>query len=288
MTEIGWKFIDGIIPQRNPESDKNTFGRTLLVCGSEGYTGAAYFAAQGAVRMGGGVITLAVPEKAWPVLAVKLEEPVVRPLPSTTDGMLSIDALPRLLELAGKADAILIGCGLGRSDAVTQIVLTLLREAKCPVVLDADGINAISTHKNVMRYAAYPPVLTPHSGEFARLSGVSKPSPVYISEFAEEYGCILLYKAHRTLIAAPDGRLFRNNSGNPGMSKGGSGDILAGMLVSLCGQGIPPMEAACAAVWLHGKAGDLAANELSEYGMTPRDMLGCLPRVLKRYNSREW
>ena len=288
MTEINQGFVDGIMPKRNPEANKNDFGRVLCVCGSAGYTGAAYFAAQGAVRMGSGVVTLAAPEKAWPVLAAKLNEPVVRPMPCGADGMLSCEALPALLALTERADALLIGCGLGRSSAVSEIVATLIRQAKCQIVLDADGINALAAHKDVLCEAAKPVVLTPHAGEFARLSGLENAGPAELTLFARRFGCIVLYKGHRTLIAAPDGALYRNHSGNPGMAKGGSGDVLAGMLVSLCGQGIPAVQAACAAAWLHGRAGDLAANSLSEYGMTPSDMLRLLPTLLKRYNTREW
>lgn len=286
--EIDQAYVDGILPRRKPDADKNAFGRVLCVCGSAGYTGAAYFAAQGAVRMGSGVVTLATPEKAWPVLAVKLNEPVVRPMPCGTDGMLSREALPVLTALAARADAVLIGCGLGRSDAVTEMVCALLQGAKCPVVLDADGINALSAHKDVLQQTAQPVVLTPHAAEFERLSGIKQPDTESLSVFAQENRCILLYKGHRTRIFAPDGRMYRNHSGNPGMAKGGSGDVLAGMLVSLCGQGISPVRAACAAAWLHGRAGDLAANRLSEYGMTPGDMLQYLPELLKRYNTREW
>lgn len=288
MTEIDQGFVDKIMPRRDPEANKNAFGRVLCVCGSAGYTGAAYFAAQGAVRMGSGVVTLAAPEKAWPVLAVKLNEPVVRPMPCGADGMFSREALPALLPLAERADALLIGCGLGRSYAVAEVVLALIRHAKWQIVLDADGINAIGAHKDILQQAAMPVILTPHGGEFARLSGIEKPNPAELTLFARKYNCIVLYKGHRTMIAAPDGALYRNHSGNPGMAKGGSGDVLAGMLVSLCGQGIPAVHAACAAAWLHGRAGDLTANALSEYGMTPSDMLRLLPTLLKRYNTREW
>lgn len=288
MIEIGQGFADRVMPRRRPESDKNDFGRVLCVCGSAGYTGAAYFAAQGAVRMGSGVVTLVAPEKAWPVLAVKLNEPVVRPMPDDAAGLLSASALPLLLPHAAKADALLIGCGLGRSADVSQIVETLLGDANCPVVLDADGINALSGHTDRIRQAKLPVVLTPHAVEFARLSGLREATPEQLSAFARENRCVLLYKGHRTLIAAPDGALYRNHTGNPGMAKGGSGDVLAGMLVSLLGQGLNATDAACAAAYLHGRAGDLAANELSECSMTPGDLLDRLPRLTKRYNTREW
>lgn len=287
MIEINQDFADGVLHSRNPETNKNDYGRILCVCGSAGYTGAAYFSAQGAVRMGSGVVTLAVPQGAWPVLAVKLNEPVVRPMPQDENGLFSVDALPKLLALAEKADALLIGCGLGRSDTLTEIVRTLLEKAKCQIVLDADGINSIIGHKDILRRTAKPAVLTPHAGEFARLSGKPDATAADAAQFAQDYRCIVLYKGHRTRIFTPDG-CYRNTSGNPGMAKGGSGDVLAGMLVSLCGQGIDAVPAACTAAWLHGRAGDLAANALSEYGMTPSDMLTQLPILLKRYNSKTW
>ena len=208
MKELDWEYIDALMPRRAAESSKNDYGRILCVCGSAGYTGAAFFAAQGAVRMGSGVVTLAVPERAWPVLAVKLSEPVVRPLPCTEDGLFSIRALPRLLELAEHADALLIGCGLGRSDEVTEVVCTLLCEAACPIVLDADGIFALAQHKDILHRTAKPLVMTPHAGEFARLSGKKQMQPEELRAFAQENRCTVLYKAHRTLIAAPDGRLL--------------------------------------------------------------------------------
>ena len=222
------------------------------------------------------------------MLAVKLNEPVVRPMLQDENGLFSMDALPKLLALAEKADALLIGCGLGRSDTLTEIVRTLLEKAACQIVLDADGINSITGHKDILRRTAKPVVLTPHAGEFARLSGKPDATAADAAQFAQDYRCIVLYKGHRTRIFTPDGGCYRNTSGNPGMAKGGSGDVLAGMLVSLCGQGIDAVPAACTAAWLHGRAGDLAANALSEYGMTPSDMLTQLPILLKRYNSKTW
>lgn len=288
MIELSQEWVDNVIPSRNPEADKNTFGRIVCICGSAGYTGAAYFSAQGAVRMGSGIVTLAAPRMVWTTLAVKLNAPVVRPLPCTEDGFFSLDALPQLLKLAERADALLIGCGLGQSPELAQFVCTLLEKVKTQIVLDADGINAIIPHKDILQRTARPVILTPHAREFFRLSDIETPSPVQLTNFAQKNHCILLYKRHRTLIAAPDGQIYRNHSGNPGMAKGGSGDILAGMLTSLCGQGIEPVKAACAAAYLHGRAGDIAANRYGEYSMTPDDLLSCLPDVLKRYNTKEW
>lgn len=280
MHQIDSEWIRRCLPARQAETNKNDYGRVLAVCGCRGYTGAAYFAAQAAVRMGSGVVTLAVPEAVYPILAVKLNEPVVRPLPGDGEGKFARAALEELQALASRADALLVGSGLGRSEALDEIVFSLIRTSTCPMVVDADGINALAGHIDILRQAGAPVILTPHKGEFARVSGVAPAQADEAAlEFAQRTGCVLLLKSHRTLITAPDGRQARNTTGNPGMAKGGSGDVLAGMLLSLLGQGVPPFEAACAGAWLHGAAGDLCAAACGEYGMTPGDMLGMLPRA---------
>ena len=280
MIEIDQAFVDSVIRPRDPETNKNDYGRILCVCGSAGYTGAAYFAAQGAVRMGSGVVTLAAPEKAWPVLAVKLSEPVVRPMPCGEDGLFSKKALPQLLALTERADALLIGCGLGRSDEVTEVVCTLLCEAACPIVLDADGIFALAQHKDILHRTAKPLVMTPHAGEFARLSGRKQVSPEELRAFAQENRCTVLYKGHRTLIAAHDGRLFRNHTGNPGMAKGGSGDVLTGYIAGLLARGYEPLSAALLGVYVHGAAGDKAAAYYGQEGMNAADLIDFLGEAL--------
>ena len=280
MQTIEQDWVRHLLPRRAPETHKNDYGRVLAVCGCRGYTGAAYFAAQSAVRMGSGVVTLAVPEAIYPILAVKLNEPVVRPMPADETGKFSAAAADELLALAARADALLIGSGLGRSAALDDLVRELIRTARCPMVIDADGINALAGHKDVLREAGGPCILTPHKGEFQRLSGAAPAeADAAAKSFAMETGCVLLLKSHRTLISASDGRQMRNTTGNPGMAKGGSGDVLAGMLLSLLGQGLDAFDAACAGAWLHGAAGDRCAAEMGEYGMTPTDMLEALPYV---------
>ena len=282
MQKVEREWISGVLPRRAPETHKNDYGRVLAVCGCRGYTGAAFFAAQGAVRMGSGVVTLAVPEAIYPILAVKLNEPVVRPFPCDSSGKFSAGAQEELVQLAAHADALLIGSGLGRSSALDALVFALIRTADCPMVIDADGINALAGHKDVLREAHAPIILTPHKGEFQRISGVEpEKAEMQAKQFVEETGCVLLLKSHRTLITAPDGRQMRNTTGNAGMAKGGSGDVLAGILLSLLGQGLEAFDAACAGAWLHGAAGDVCAESLGEYGMTPTDLLGALPGVIR-------
>ena len=280
IKELNHESVLSILPDRDPWGHKGTFGKVLLLCGSRGFTGAAYLAAMGALRTGAGLVFLGVPESIYQIEAVKLNEPVVFPLPEV-EGKLSRESIAEILNRLLSMDAVLIGCGLGQSEGTLAVVQAVLENAKCPVVLDADGINVLSVHKDILRGRVYPTILTPHDGEFARIGGVLTDNRMEsAAELARDLKCILLLKGHRTCIT--DGRTgYRNTTGNPGMAVGGSGDVLAGMIVSLLGQGIAPLEAAACGAWLHGAAGDLCAAELGQYAMLPTDMLQKLPRLLK-------
>ena len=269
-----------ILPDREAWGHKGDFGKLLLLCGSRGYTGAAYLAAMGALRCGAGLVFLGVPESIYAIEAVKLSEPVVFPLPDR-GGMLSRETIPEILERLPRMDAVLVGCGLGQSEDTFAVVRAVLENAACPVVLDADGINLLAGHKDLLRGRAYPTILTPHDGEFARLGGIiGEDRQRAAEELARDLGCTVLLKGHRTCIT--DGkRTYINHTGNPGMAVGGSGDVLAGIITALLGQGIGPLEAAASGAWLHGRAGDLCAERLGQYGMLPSDMLEVLPRLLK-------
>ena len=272
--------VSRLLPPRNPWAHKGDFGKLLLLCGSRGYTGAAYFAAMGALRSGAGLVFLGVPESIYAIEAVKLNEPVVFPLPDR-NGMLSAEAIPTILQRLPAMNAVVIGPGLGQSEDTLQVTKAVLQNAACPVILDADGINLIAGHKDLLRGRDKPTILTPHDGEFRRLWGpIGEDRMACAMEAARSLNCILLLKGHETCIT--DGTVeYRNPTGNPGMAVGGSGDILAGIIAGLLGQGLSPLEAAACGAWLHGMAGDLCARELGQYGMLPSDMLQALPRLLK-------
>lgn len=278
--ELDHQEVLSAIADRLPESHKGDYGKLLLLCGSRGFTGAAYLAAMGALRCGAGLVFLGVPESIYAIEAAKLNEPVVFPLPDR-DGMLSKEAIAPILGRLSQMDAVLIGCGLGQSEDTLAVVSAVLQNAQCPVVLDADGINLLAGHTDLLRGRRYPTILTPHAGEFARIGGCLGQDPMTAArELALELGCIVLLKGHRSCIT--DGKMdYRNPTGNPGMAVGGSGDVLAGMITALLGQGVPPLEAAACGAWLHGKAGDLCARELGQMAMLPTDMLQALPRLLK-------
>lgn len=280
IKELNQNGVLSILPDRDPWGHKGTFGKVLLLCGSLGFTGAAYLAAMGALRTGAGLVFLGVPESIYAIEAVKLNEPVVFPLPDA-GGKLSRQAVPEILARLPQMDAVLIGCGLGQSEETLEVVKAVLENAACPVVVDADGINVLSAHRDILRGRRYPTILTPHDGEFVRIGGVLTENRMEAAAaLARDLGCIVLLKGHRTCIT--DGKTgYINTTGNPGMAVGGSGDVLAGMIVSLLGQGPAPLEAAACGAWLHGAAGDICAKELGQYAMLPTDMLNALPRLLK-------
>lgn len=270
-----------LLPDRPVDAHKGDFGKVLLLCGSMGYTGAAYLSAMGALRSGAGLVYLGVPERIYDIEAVKLNEAIVFPLPDEK-GMLCRKALPKIMELIPQKDAVLIGCGLGQSQGTLEVLSAVLENAECPVVVDADGINLLARHKDLLRGRKAPTILTPHDGEYARLKGhlPGEDRSAETMNTAAELGCVLLLKGHETRIS--DGVVcYRNTTGNPGMAVGGSGDLLAGIIVSLIGQGLSPVTAAAVAAWLHGAAGDRCADDLGQYGMLPTDMLSVLPRLMK-------
>lgn len=278
--ELNHEKVLSILPDRAKDAHKGDFGKILLLCGSKGYTGAAYLAAMGALRSGAGLVFLGVPESIYAIEAVKLNEAIVFPLPDK-GGKLSNRAIPEIVERLPKMDAVLIGPGLGQSDDVLAVVRMVLQVAQCPVVLDADGINVIAAHKDIVRGRTSATILTPHAGEFVRLGGSTEIERVTAAEqMAQDLNCIMLLKGHNTVIT--DGMTtYINPTGNPGMAVGGSGDVLAGIITALLGQGIAPLEAAACGAWLHGAAGDLCASEIGQYGMLPSDMVNVLPRLLK-------
>lgn len=263
------------LPPRPRDSHKGDYGRLFILAGSRGYTGAAALCAKAAVRAGAGLVTLAVPEDVYPILAAKCcDEVMVWPIPED-DGA--------VVEKARGCDAAVIGPGLGQGERESRLALTLMRELTCPIILDADGLNIISRHIDVLDERAGDTVLTPHEGEFARLSGCPLPIADRLGaarDFAMAHRCTLVLKGHRTVTAYPGGDCVVNPTGNPGMARGGSGDVLAGLLGALTAQGRYGLPVH-GAVWLHGRAGDLAAEDKGEYGMTPSDLIEQIPYAIK-------
>ena len=280
LLTITSESIDAILPVRDVNTHKGDYGRVLLLCGSIAYTGAPALAALGALRSGAGLVYLGVPESIYAIEAVKLLEPIVLPL-KDENGKVSPDAVEQVKELLPRMDAVLVGPGLGVSEGTFRLVRCVLELYDGPVVLDADGINVLQSHMDILRKRTRPTIVTPHEVEFVRLGGdlgIGRSESAIA--LARDLGAIVVLKGHRTFIS--DGNThYVNMTGNPGMAVGGCGDVLAGILVSLLGQGINPLKAAACSVWLHGAAGDLCAEEIGQYGMLPSDMIRVLPRLLR-------
>jgi hydroxyethylthiazole kinase-like uncharacterized protein yjeF len=274
------------LPPRKPDGHKGTYGRVLVVAGSKGMSGAAVLCGSGALRGGAGLVQVASPADVQAVVAAGNPCYLTAALPVDVQGQLAEDAIPVILELAGSATALALGPGLGQSGKTGEIVEFVLRQAAIPIVLDADGLNALSKlPSSILSLRESPTVLTPHPGEFARLIKTSTGEVQANRErlalaFAAERKVILVLKGHGTLVT--DGkRLYRNSTGNPGMATGGSGDVLTGLIAALVGQGLAPFESAQLGVWAHGRAGDLAAAELSQTGLIAQDLLSYLPKALR-------
>lgn len=278
VAAINEALVAGCFSARQPDTHKGTYGRVLAVCGSYGMAGAALLCIRAALRGGAGLVTAAVPRSVYPLLASAVPEAVFLPLPETPQGQLSAAAEGPLLEAVRGASAVVIGPGLGRGEAITELVMAVCRDSHCPVILDADGINSIVPHMLIEEAVSAPLILTPHPGEMARLLDttvydVQQHREEITRRFADEYGVTLALKGHRTLVTAPGRPLLHNPTGNPGMATGGSGDVLAGLIASLAAQGMEAYQAALCGVYLHGAAGDRAAARVSQHALLPSDII---------------
>lgn len=278
MTQVDRDYTAAALPVRKTDGHKGDFGKLLIVGGAMGYSGAPYLAAFAAVRSGCGLIYLGVPRCIWTVEAEKCVSAMPFPLPDDGE-RLTADALAPIRDKLRNCDVLALGPGLGRSEGVKVLVRRLLLETEQGVVLDADGLNALSGDMEVLAARrGRTTILTPHDGELARLLGISTDELARrgrvetARSFAVRYGCILVRKGHRTLTALPDGTVLENACGGSALSKGGSGDVLTGIVAALLAQGATAEHAAACGVWLHARAGDLLSAELTDYCVTPEDL----------------
>lgn len=275
------------VPERPAYSHKGTYGHVLVVAGSAGKTGAALMAARACLRSGAGLVTLGVPASLGEVFQARVTEEMILLLPDKGDGTLSRKASKHILHFVReKADVLALGPGIGVNNETEHLAVALMRNAGVPVVIDADGINAIAKGKASFSGVKSPVILTPHPGEMAKLlSGKKGISAKTIEEdrigtaqaFARKTGTHLVLKGVPTLTASPDGKVFFNSTGNPGMASGGTGDVLAGMISGLLGQKIPPLGACVLGVYLHGLAGDIAASEKGAHSLIATDIIDRIP-----------
>ncbi len=278
------------LTKRAPDTHKGTYGTVLSVCGSFGMAGAAVLCAKAALRAGAGLSVCATPRSVYTVVGGALPEAVFVPLAETQQGTVTVDVSRETREWREKATAMVVGCGLGRGAAVESAVLSLLDEARCPVVLDADGINAVSAHILKRESETPPLVLTPHPMEMARLlhcsvEEVQRDRVETAKRAAAQFHAVAVLKGHHTVVADEHGNVYVNETGNPGMATAGSGDVLAGVIGGLLAQGLAPFEAACVGVYLHGTAGDAAVKRVGVPSLMASDILDGLCEVFCKFSK---
>lgn len=271
------KDILSLIPRWPPSTHKGSRGKVLIVAGSKSYVGAPFLAAQAALKSGAGLVELAIPESLYYPLAKRVTEIILHPMPETKNKSFAHTALEKILELAEKNDAVLIGPGISQDDETKALVKNLIEEIKKPLVIDADGLNSLSEDMSILKRRTHTTILTPHPGEMARLlkstaEEVQKNRLTVSRQFSKEFNTHLVLKGAYSIISLPDGEQFVNPTGNPGMAQAGTGDVLAGIIVSFLGQKLSPANAMKLACFLHGKTGDLLAKKNGPRGWTAKDL----------------
>ena len=284
--EISIASLRAFLPKRPADGHKGTFGHLFVIAGSRGLTGAAKLACEGAARSGVGLVTIGVPRPLGDIVASSLTETMSLMLPSTQAETVSRAALDPALEFASTKQAVVIGPGLSQHPGTQAFILVFVHRCPAPILIDADGLNALSRKPNALLARTTPCVLTPHPGEMARLVGM-KTAEVQADregvarDVASRYNCTVVLKGYRTVVADPSGEVCVNPRGNSGLAKGGTGDVLSGIIGGLMAQGLAPYPAALLGVYLHGLAGDIAAREKTQRGMTATDVVQCLPAAWK-------
>ena len=271
---------------RNPDTHKGDYGHLLVIAGSVGKTGAAVMACQAALRMGAGLVTLAIPKSLNAILEMKLREVMTEPLPETPKQTLSLRAFSAIVRLCENKRAVIIGPGLGTLKETQSLILKLIRTLDLPIILDADGLTALATQPKTLPIKNRSLMLTPHPGEMARLirsqvKEVLEDRVGLSRNFSQSQHVHLILKGHPTLISTPKGEVYINPTGNPGMASGGTGDVLTGMIGGLVCQGFDILPSLQIAVYLHGMAGDEGAQEMGEKSLIATDIIEKIPTLLK-------
>ena len=280
------QFVKSVLPKRRNNSHKSDYGKLLIIAGSKGMTGAAYMAATAAVRSGCGLVTVGICESLNGIMEAKTTEVMTMPLPDV-NGHLSERAAEKIVSVLKNYDAVLIGPGLGRSTDIFAVVRSVLVNSKVPVIVDADAINVLSQDMDILSNCSCGLIFTPHAMEMSRLSrldlGYIESNRLTVSkEFSEEFGATLILKGHHTIVTASDLTQYINITGNSGLAKGGSGDVLAGIVSAFAAQGVEEAASAAAGVYIHGLSADIAAKSKSISSILATDIIECIPDVLKR------
>jgi len=282
---IDLAMVSGLMPKREPDSNKGTYGKVLVVAGSRGMTGAACLTGEAALRAGAGLVYMAAPLSLLPIYAKVLVEALTIPLEDENKGYITRESIDKILVQLKNVNVAAVGPGLSTEDDVKEAVYSIVKSSKVPIVLDADGINLLAEDLSVLKELKAPMIITPHPGEMARLLGTTakavQEDRINIArDFSKEWGVITVLKGSKTVVASPEGEIYINTTGNAGMATGGSGDVLTGVIASFIGQGLKPLDAAIAGVYLHGVSGDNIAKRIGEHGLIAGDLVQEIPKVI--------
>lgn len=281
---INKEMVINPLPSRLPESNKGDFGRLFCICGSKEMPGAACFAVRAATKCGVGIIEAAIPEDIYNIVASNIPEALIFPYKDEEN----IEDI--ILEKSKKSTAVLIGPGMGWNEKTKKIVFNMIKKCTSPMIIDADGINVISENIDILKDARSEIILTPHPKEMSRLNKEKIEEIVlkkaeYAREFAKKYGVTLIIKGHETVISDKEGVIYVNKTGNESMAKGGSGDVLSGIIGAFLAQGVSPIDAGIISVYVHGLAGDICKKEFSSFSVTPTDLINNLYRVFLKLKN---
>jgi NAD(P)H-hydrate epimerase len=274
--------------RRKPDSHKGNYGSILVLAGSAEFSGAARLCAEAALRSGAGMVTVGIPKSInTAFLKRKAKEIMTLLLPETREGTLSLKALKKITGFLKKTDILIIGPGLGRNKATDTLIKKIIGVSRLPAVIDADALNALSNHLEILRNAQGERILTPHLREMSRLSGIKieclkKDRKNIAKKFARHYNSTILLKGNHTLVTDGNKNFYVNRTGNPGMATAGSGDVLSGIAGAFLGQGLNAFEAAKYAAYIHGLAGDIAALKKTQLGMIASDIIESIPAAIKK------
>ncbi len=283
---INFDTVKNILPKRLPDSNKGTFGRLLCICGSKNMPGAAFYCVAAASRSGVGLIQSVIPEDIYNITASKISESLFYPVPEDFE-----KAWGTINSLLPRATAALVGCGMGWNKFTQKIVYKLVRESKIPLIIDADGINVISENIDILKEAKSDIILTPHIKEMSRLLGedinyVLKNKFEVAKNFSKKYNLTLVLKDSQTVISDTNGHLYLNSTGNESMAKGGTGDVLAGIIGSLAAQGVSALNSAIISVFIHGRSGDICKEKFSSFSVIPTDIINNLSEVFLELDGK--
>lgn len=288
MTNITYDYVKSLFSPVPADANKGSRGHQLNICGSYCMPGAAVICAKAGIRSGSGLVKMIVPDKAYPIVASHLVQPIFQPVPTNELGTFSMDSIADVVDSLKWADSIVIGCGIGNNADTTELVSAVLKNAQCPIILDADGINSIIGSIDILKEVKAPVVLTPHPGEMSRcvsstVSYVQENRISVAKNFAKEYGVCVLLKGRGTVVTDGE-KVLVNPTGNPSMAMGGTGDMLSGMIGSFVAQGIDLFGSACAGAYIHGLCGEAVADSISVRGATVEDMIDQLGALMSDFD----